>query len=234
MNNLVQLENNRAFTTTLIIAEGVNLEHRAVMQLLKTYKNRPTFASLEMTQKKTKRRPLEYAELTELQATFLITLMKNSSIVVEFKEKLSVGFFKMRHMLDTQAMQRTNEQWLETRATGKIARLEQTDEIKKFIDYAIGQGSKNASRYYKLLTDMENKALFILEQKYKNIRDILPINDLTALSVADELVRKVLKEEVSKGTYYKEIYVIAKERIDMFAELRGKSPVEGLLSAQSH
>ena len=38
MNELVQLDkNSNAFITTLIIADNINIEHRAVMQLLDTH-----------------------------------------------------------------------------------------------------------------------------------------------------------------------------------------------------
>ena len=227
MNNLVQTKDKNAFTTTLIIAKGVKLEHRAVVQLLDTHKEQEIFKHLEWFKKREKRqgKPTRCAELTELQATFLITLMRNSPIVIKFKAALSKDFFKMRRALDKIATQQDNKQWIEARNAGKIDRRLETDVIKVFVDYATAQGSKSAERYYTNISTMENKALFFVEQKYKNLRDVLGMTELLVVQQADMIVSKALKDGMDNKMYYKDVFLLAKERIEMFAEIRGKSPL---------
>jgi len=234
MKNLVQLDSSgHAFTTTLIVSEGVGTEHRAVMKLLDSHIKRDAFSALEVRKKKAKGsgKPTRYYELNELQATFLITLMKNSEIVVNFKETLIKEFFKMRLELSRIASNQSNAQWLEQRNSGKIARRIETDVIQKFIDYAKRQGGseKGCDMYYSNLSTMENKALFIVERKYPNLRNVLGITDLSTIQNADHIVSKALSDGMIDSLHYKEIYKLAKERVEMFAELRGKSVISNLL-----
>lgn len=232
MNQLVRIENNHVFTTTLIIAEGVNLEHRAVMKLLDTHINRPSFSALEMLKKRASGsgKPTRYAELSEQQSAFLITLMRNSDIVVNFKESLSIEFVRMRESIQKIATQQTNEQWINQRDSGIIPRRLETDVIKLFIEYAINQGGsiKGCKRYYQNLSKMENKALFIIEQKYKNLRNILGITELQSIQQADYIVSKALQDGMNDKLHYKDIFKLAKSRVEMFAEIRGKSPLAHL------
>jgi len=227
MNNLVKLNgNNHAFTTSIILAEGAEIEHRSVIRLIQTHLNDLKDlgeSGFEIHILKGKNRPISYYELSEIQATFLITLMKNSKMVISFKKALTKEFFRMQKELARIASNQTNEQWLETRSAGKIPRRLETDVIKEFIDYATEQGSKSAQMYYMNITKMENKALFIVEQKYKNLRDVLGVVELSTIQNADHIVARALRDGMNNKLNYKDIYKLAKERVEMFAELRGKS-----------
>lgn len=102
---IVTIENNEVLTTTLHISEGTGGNHRAILQLLKThihYFNKFGRVSFEM-------RPFEtnggvqlrrIALLNEQHATFLMTLMRNTEKVVEFKYALVEAFFKSREYLN--------------------------------------------------------------------------------------------------------------------------------------
>jgi len=227
MNDIVKVQDGVAFTTTLIIAEGVNAEHRAVIKLLDSHLDKNTFSALEMRKRKAigKGKPTRYAELSETQATFLVTLMKNSPKVVEFKERLSNGFVEVRDQLNTLLSQQVNQQWLEQRQAGKIDRRVETDKIQLFVDYAVSQGSKSAKKYFMQISKMENNALFFVEQKYKNLRDVLDTTELSTIQNADHIVAKALTDGMDDKLHYKEIYKLARDRVLMFAELRGKSPL---------
>jgi len=236
MKDLVILKNSVPLTTSLIIAEGVDIEHRAVMQLIDTYlkdlsdidENNKTFEMLFKRKKGVAGKPTRYCELTEMQSTFLVTLMKNSKVVVKFKKGLSRQFIKIRDELSRIASQQNNEQWKAIRQSGKIDRRIETDSIKEFIDYATKQGSSSAKRYYANLSKMENKALFLVEHKYKNLRDVLGEVDLLTVQQADRIVSKALKDGMNDKLDYHDIYKLCKKRIEMFAELRGKSALNYL------
>jgi len=229
MKSLVHIgKNNKAFTTSLIIAKETGVEHRAVIILLKRHSKREILSSFEMLKVSTKGRPVEYAELSEIQATFLITMMKNSDIVLKFKERLVIQFFKLRDSQDRIRSNYRNNEWTEIREQGKIPRRLETDVIKEFIDYATEQGSKSAQMYYMNITKMENKALFIVEQKYKNLRDVLGVVELSTIQNADHIVARALRDGMNDKLAYKDIYKLAKERVEMFAEIRGKSQILAL------
>ena len=216
MNDLVKIKGNIAFTTTLIIAEGVGIEHRSVIRLISTHFDdikSLAVSGFEMMILPAKFKPISYYELSELQATFLITLMKNSKTVVKFKKSLSIDFFKMRNELSRIASHQNNEQWLEARASGKIDRRLETDKIKLFVEYATNQGSKSASKYYMSISKMENKALFLIEQKYKNLSEVLDTNDLLVIQQADQIVAKALNDGMDQNLDYHDVYKLAHDRV---------------------
>jgi len=228
MNKLVLSDGKKVFTTTLIIADGCQVEHRATMQLLKTHSNTETLSTFEMLKVSRGGRPIEYAKLNEKQTTFLITLMRNSDPVVKFKERLSEAFFEQRRIISRLIQQRDNPDWQDVRSDGKLIHRQKTDIIKTFVDYAIEQGSQNAKMYYTNFASMENSALFYFEQKYKNLREVLTIKQLMQVSTADDVIEKALQEGMDNNLNYKDCYKLAKGRIIAFAEIIGRSPVLSL------
>ncbi len=228
MNKLVRTENNLAVTDTLIISKGVNVTHKNVLELLNKYSNTKTLSAFETRMLKTKGRPTRYAVLNEKQATFLVTLMSNSDVVVEFKEELTDQFYKQRQAIEQMILQQKDPNWMNVRKDGKQVYFQKTNVIKDFIDYAIGQGSKSAKMYYVNFAKMENKALFVFEQKYPNLREVLTIRQLMQVSIADDIIEKAIKEGMEKEMYYKDIFKEAKKRIIKYVEIIGKSPILGL------
>ncbi|ENO82043.1 prophage antirepressor [Thauera sp. 27] len=110
MNALVTITDGQAVTTTFAIAEGTDVEHKAVIQLARTYLpdleefGRVTF---EMRPFETaggiQRR--EVAILNEQQSTLLLTYMRNSDIVRAFKKRLVKEFWQMAERLRGQPAQ---------------------------------------------------------------------------------------------------------------------------------
>lgn len=231
MSNLVIINGDKAFTTTLVIADGVRLEHKRVMNLLRKHSNTETLKTFKKASEKrigSEGKPIVYAELSEKQASFLITLMRNSEKVVEFKEKLNDEFFKQRQIISNLIQQRNDPNWQNVRKDGKAIYLQKTEVIKEFVEYATEQGSTSAKKYYMVIGKMENKALFFLEQKYKNLREALTIKQLMQVSTADDVIEKALREGMDRKMPYKEIFQLAKERIIAYAEIIGKSPILAL------
>ena len=236
MNELVQIIKDVPVVSTLDMWKGLNVEHNAIMQLIKKYEKDfqdiRTFQFLKS--KSTGGRPTSFCYLDEEQATFLITLMKNSVVVVKFKRRLTKEFFRIRKLLSSLSSQRQNAEWLETRNTGKEKRRIETDTIQRFVAYAVSQGSQNAKRYYANISKMQNKSLFFIEQKFKNIRDILNLQQLSIVICADEIVSKALEDGMNRKLNYKEIYQLAKTRIESVAEIHGKTLIPALLLEQSN
>ena len=220
VNNLVLIEKNNLITTSLIVAKGVDYEHRTVLQLIRKHlKDLHEFGTLTLGMRKSRGRPTEYYNLNELQVYFLMTLMQNNEKVTRFKKELIKEFGRMKNALLSIQVMHQNQEWQQLRIEGKAVRRETTDAIQDFINYATTQGSKNAIRYYSNISKMENKALFILEQKFENVREVLNNHQLSTLKTADRIVYETLQEGMERGLHYKDIYQLAKERVETLATL---------------
>lgn len=236
---LVLFEGKQTYTTTRIIAECCEVRHSAILKLVKKYKKRldrvgkskiamRTFSPVSK-KKGGGGRPGVEGLLEEIQTTFLITLMQNSPVVVAFKKQLTRDFFEMRTAVSRLAAAGTqDEQWLDMRKDGTIAPRRKTDTIKQFVEYATQQGSKSAKKYYLALAKMENSALFFLEQRFANVREVLIIRQLMIVSMADDVVEIALRDGMDEGLDYKDCYKLAKERVIIFARLAGRSPILSL------
>ena len=100
-NELVEMVDGEATTTSLIIAEGTGIEHASIMKLIRNNLNdfnefgrvRFEIQPFETAGGIQKR---ELAILNEQQATLLFSYMRNSEIVKQFKIRLVKKFYEMR------------------------------------------------------------------------------------------------------------------------------------------
>ena len=102
--NLVYLDGKKQpYTTSEIVAECAEVERITVRKLIENRKKELEqfgILSFEMTKiDDSKGRPRKIYHLNEQQATLLITFLKNTAPVVEFKKNLVKAFFKMREDL---------------------------------------------------------------------------------------------------------------------------------------
>jgi len=116
--------------------------------------------------------------------------------------------------------------WNQTRLEGKMVRKITTDIYATFIEYATGQGSQSAKMYYTNFSKMVNTSLLEIEgEKPKNLRDQLNVIQLHTLSVAENIIAKSLVECMAKGLPYKDIYQIAKVKIQAYSETVGRTKI---------
>jgi phage regulator Rha-like protein len=230
MNDLVKIIHDVPVVSTLDMWESLEVKHKALMDMIR--KNENEFQEIRLftfqKSKGTGGRPSEFCYLDEEQATFLIVLMKNSPVVKKFKFRLTREFFRLKKVLADIAAQRQNAQWLDQRKAGIPVRIKETDTIQKFVEYATLRGSINAIMYYANISKMQNKALFFIEQKFKNIRDILNLEQLSTVVSADKIVTKALDDGMAADMPYREIYQLAKSRIETFSEIHGKTLIPNL------
>jgi phage regulator Rha-like protein len=225
-----------------IISVWTESEHRSVYKLIREfYSDLEEFGSVILERKrgiqekveetvediKSRGEQIEYF-LNEQQATLLISYMRNSKIVREFKIRLVKEFYYMRDSLYKVGKLQSSEEWLSIREKSKEYRAEETSAIKDFIEYAKKQGSTNANKYYISMTKMENAALFITADKYTNLRNVLSRKQLLRLSTADEIIAKSIREGIDRKLPYKDIYTLAKSSMLTYATLVGKTEVMAL------
>ena len=226
MTSLVLLKKDEPMVSSESVANGLKIDHKGVLELIRRYeKDLNEFGTLTFETRKSGGRPQTFYYLNEPQVYFLITLMRNIGEVSKFKKVIIKEFMRMKKTLIDVQIRQNNEQWKELRNQVKLSRLETTDTIKRFTEYCEVAGSKNANRYYGHLTNAEYKALFLLEQKFDNLRELLTDRQLSMLKTADEIVIIALEYGMNEKMDYHDIFKIAKERLETFAGIMPKTPV---------
>lgn len=122
---IVVVHHGKPFTDTLMIADGVGMEHASVIKLVRKYKTDfEEFGILgfQIREKRgTQGAQTEFAELNEDQATYLMTLFKNTEIVRRFKIKLVKAFRKALNELERLRKQCELPEWQQARIRQKAA-----------------------------------------------------------------------------------------------------------------
>lgn len=235
MNDLVIIKNEIPLVSTFLLFEKMGYkEHRTLKRVVS--ENIEAFNDIGLmhldVHKPTGKaggRPVKSYLLNEDQFVLLVLLAKNTPESVKLKIRVASEFRRMRNTISNLVQQRQDPNWQNVRSDGKQVYLQKTDVIKLFVDYSKGQGSTSAERYYSNLATMENKALFFIERKYKNMREIMTIKQLMQVSTADDVIEKALQEGMDQKLHYKEIFQLAKDRVIAFSGIIGKSQIHDLM-----
>jgi len=217
MVNEVELWEDVARAGSYLLAQGLDREHDNVRKLIEKYREDfEDFSDLKRRKlKSTGGRAANEYMLDEDQFMFLGTLLRNNKKVVAFKKA------------ENESLQQHKQQpkYQITRDAGKVVRKQTTDAMKDFTEYAKTQGSKSPGMYYVNITKMVNGMLFIVEGKFKNLREMMTTQQLMTVSSAEQIIDRGLKDGMSRKKFYKEIYKDVKSRVFQFSELHGKSEV---------
>ena len=106
MNELTYIYKDTAFTNSLIISKGAGADHRSTYLLIEKYKaeleefGKVSFEMIPLKGSTTGQKIKVY-RLNEEQATFLISLMRNTKPVVDFKKELVKQFYQMKSFIYT-------------------------------------------------------------------------------------------------------------------------------------
>lgn len=191
MSELVFLEPNKLdavpFTTSKVIAEAAGMNHRRVKDAIR--KHQEDFESFGLLgayeTESSGGRPEEIIKLNEEQAAFLMTLLKNTPVVVVFKKELVRQFYAMRAELFQRKIQR---------AELKPVRRELTDVIQEVDD---GKWA------YKQYTDLAYKSAIgktaVRLRKERNAPkkakavDYMTANEITAVSKRQSQIAVLLE-----------------------------------------
>jgi len=212
MNDLVIMKHEDIFTDSMVIAEGTGIRHDKIKVAIRKHESKLCkFGKLSTSYggESTGGRRLEVYNLNEQQSTFLITLLKNTDLVIDFKVRLVQEFFKMRQAL----MQRQTTSWVESRHQSKLTRQCETDVLKDLVGYAELQGSTHADKYYIVYSKLANKIAHISN------RDVATMLELNNLNLIESIILKVVRQEMNKGAHYKEIYRTCSDRLNQFIKI---------------
>lgn len=210
MYELVEVRENDVFTNSKVISEGTGNQHKNVKELIAKYqKDIRDFGTLSVSNaESTGGRPEQIYYLNEEQATFVITLLRNSKVVVKFKKELVRQFYAMRKFL----IEKQSKLWTETRIDNKENRLKETDVIKLLQDYAKEQGSRNSDKLYMVYTKLAKSVV-------GGKRDSVSVPELNNLTLVESIILQTIQIDMSMGMHYKDIYKDCKDRIERFAEI---------------
>lgn len=109
-NSLAFIQNGVAVTSSFIISEGVAIQHKNVLELIKKYiSDLKTFGNVLFETQSFKTaggvQKREIAILNEPQTTLLLTFFKNTEIVRKFKVALVQKFYELREQLYEKSVQ---------------------------------------------------------------------------------------------------------------------------------
>lgn len=103
-----------------------------------------------------------------------------------------------------------DEKWIGTRQETKQVRRQETDMIKRFIEYAKEQGSTHADRYYTNFTKLINKRCGIETGE----RDKADQKTLLRLKSLETLIEMRLETLMNENVPYKEVFADVKDMIE--------------------
>ena len=185
------------YTTSAIIAECAGIKHHAIQEHI-----RKQIARLEQFGKVSfKMRPLQSGQqakdyiLNEQQATLLITFLKNTEQVANFKTNLVKAFFEMREELSNFRMQRALE---------KPKRKTLHDSIETWEAKPKHAHSTMNNLLLKAVTDMNAKQLVKSRGGYNGI-DSLTSDELEQYQAFEDMVIAMISLNMS----YQEIKAMA-------------------------
>lgn len=226
MNELVRLTTQDVskaipVTDTFVISEFLELNHKSVIQLARKYEGDlaefggVTFEMLPFeTNGGVQNR--EVMILNESQSTLLITYMKNTEKVRDFKKKLIKNFYLMKNEL--QARQ-------ETRHIGIAIRKDLTETIKNkvsdggnFKKFAYGNYSKLV--YKKVLGTTVKKAKEDRGLKESdNIRNFLTMQELEQVQALESKIAFYIEMRTDISQNDKEVYAEVKDYIEKICKM---------------
>lgn len=118
-------------------------------------------------------------------------------------------------------------EWEPLRIGGKIVRKDFTDAIKQLKIYALQQGSKSPEMLFTVYSKLVNQLFEFNDyiKTQKNKRDYMTRVQLAELASIESRLMSIIYDGIDNKTYYKDIYLKCKEKIDKYVELFGKTPV---------
>ncbi|MFM6396423.1 MAG: Rha family transcriptional regulator, partial [Planktothrix sp.] len=216
---LVTVHEGQAVVNTLDIAKHFSKEHSKVLRDIRNLDCSIEFSQSNFVLSNYTTRGKHYPCYLITRDGFAFLVMGfTGKKAAEWKEKYIKAYNQMEKSL---LKQKDNEEWNQARLNSKGVRKSFTDTIKSFISYAEAQGSTQAKFYYSNLTKMEYKALLLVDKLSddKDFRNQLDLMDLGLLIAAENICKLSLEEGMSKSLYYKEIYQLAKQRVNNYAQM---------------
>lgn len=227
MQELINIKNNEAVTTSLMVAEMFGKRHDAVLRAIENllkglHKNGETRYFKKSTHKNEQNGQIYPMYYLNRDGFSLLVMGFTGKKALEWKVKFIEAFNRMEAILN----EKQSMAWVETRKYGKITRKAETDVIQQLIGYAKAQGSEHSHMLYITYSKLANKIAGIEN------RDMATIRQLNNL----ELIERIILFEIDNGMAaeldYHEIYQNCKravEHFNQFTSLNAPLPIKEVI-----
>lgn len=221
MVNLVEIVNGEPMTTSYLIGKEFGIAHTEITRKLKNLSMEIPIVRFNEMYKDDSRivRGREF-KICNINRDGYMFLVMNISTKKAHNKKLRFidAFNEMERRLLSLSENSKDNEWLKVRSQSKQLRLQQTDVIKEFVEYATNKGSKSAKFYYKHVTNATYKALGLIQHKKPKLRDTLDCMELSQLMVAENVAKISIKKHMDNGEDYKDIFLLVKQDLIAYAE----------------
>lgn len=211
--NLVFIQKDDVFTNSKIISEHAGIQHVAVRQITRKYQQDfEEFGKLKVKfniyPSKTNQKGKIYL-YNEQQATLLLTYLKNTKPVREFKKALVKQFYEAKKRLE----EIKTPEYQQLRLTAKSSTKTLHDTIKeKYIPYAIESGSKTYKEKPRLAYNNFEKVINKSLQIVSKGREYLSGREQMCLDMANNIISCLIEDCIDKQVEYHEIVERAKDK----------------------
>ncbi len=223
--DLIKVERGIVFTDSLKFSEKLEINHRDVLRDIRNLVATNSAIQNEFLETVwTNAQNRTYPKFDMTKKGFMSLIMNTNvtpvkkQLLYEVQNQFIDAFEMMEKIIMQQELNKNNLEWNQSREQGKQIRLNLTDTIKDFVEYAFSQGSQNAKRYYTSITKMEYKALGFIQQAKPNLRNTLDLMQLHQLILAEDLCKRSIEKYMKENLHYKEIYILVKQDIENFAK----------------
>jgi len=225
LNNLI-ITGRKITVDSRTLATIFEREHKSVLQTIDSLIKDETISRHEFVPREYQNRGRKYRCYELNEAGFLKAVPFIGGKKSREGHKLLVDeFLKIKQRLAQVSKERETEAYHLSRTSGKDSRKLLADEIDKFIQYALDQGSENAKRYFCVITKAVYQAILVIDPKASKIREQLTTIQLSILSTTELMTAQVLKDSMEQGLPYKEIFKRVKESLNSLP--LGKAEVLG-------
>jgi len=219
---LVEVKDKEIYCDSHLVARKFGYKHANVVNVivklegdlskLRVGTNYPKTVSEERVY-----RGLKYTSYLMNREFFSLLVMRFRGLkALEWQVKFNDAFYQMERMILKADFNTQDQKWISQREQGKIARREETDVIKVFVEYATAQGSKSAKFYYKHITNATYKALGLMVQRKPKLRDAMDLYEMASLILAEKQAQDSIKKYMDLGRDYKDIYESVKDDLVNF------------------
>ncbi len=223
INLIIHGTSNQISVDSREIANEFGRRHDNVLQTLDSLLADGTLSLLECKERSYQKLGRQYRCFELNEDGFLIAMpFIGGRKSREGQKRLVVEFSRVRRQLNRQAKERETLAYQVARLSGKDSRGILTDAIQLFADYARGQGSQHADRYFANITQAVYKSLLIIEPQATEIRELLTAVQLKTLELAELTAAQALTEGMENHQRYKAIYQSVKAALDSVVSPRIK------------
>jgi Rha family phage regulatory protein len=220
MIDLVVVQNGRLIVSSKAVSDKFKKVHKHLLRDIEKLQcsdefRESNFALSSYTSKQNKILPCY--DITRDGFAFLCMGFTGKKAAT-WKEKYIEAFNQMEKALIQQAKNGEDSEWLRISSQSKELRLQQTDVIKEFVEYATSQGSKSAKFYYKHYTNATYKALGLIQHKKPKLKDTLDCMELSQLMVAENVAKKSIRKHMENGEHYKTVFTLVKQDLLLLSE----------------